>query len=532
MANHDLETLARLHALLDLTRGVRDEHDMDAVLEAVAATVAETLGYRAVVVNLYRPAFGDFVVTTVHDYSPEAHQRLLGSAGGWESWEPLLDDRFERRGAHFVPAGEYDWTDDLLSYTPDIEVRADDPDAWHPDDALFVILHHASGHILGILSVDEPISGRRPTDEELDVLVALAEHASLAVQSAQEAAAAARHSRSLDSLLRVSSTLNETLATDAVLHAVADGIARSLGFAKVSIDLPDPASGILIPRSTIGWSPADQARNMPISTDRLGRLLEAQFEVQGCYLLPEAEAMARLPADHRSYVSVNNGQGEVAWNRHWLIVPLRDRQGQITGVIWVDDPIDRLLPSEDSLQVLRVFANQAAASLDSAAHFEEVRFLAEHDPLTGLLNRRAFTRQLGVETARSGRYHRPFALVLLELDGFKQLNDAHGHLAGDRALTRIGELLVGSIRSSDMAFRIGGDEFALLLPETDEEEVRAAVDRIAAGLERASELRALEASFGVSVFPHDGQEPERLFRAADEAMYSAKRCGERVHFAA
>jgi diguanylate cyclase (GGDEF)-like protein len=531
MPNHDLDTLARLRVLLDVTRAVRDESDLDAVLDTVARTVAEALGYRAVVVNLYRPAFGDFVVTTVHDYLRDARDQLLGTSGDWESWEPLLDERFERRGAHFVPAGEFDWSG-VQSYTPDIEIREDDPEAWHPDDALFVTMRHPDGRMLGILSVDEPVSGMRPTDEELDVLVAVGEHAAVAVQNAQESAAAARHRRSLESLLEVSSTLNETLSTDAVLQLVAEGIRRALGFEKISIELPDPASGILVPRSTVGWSSEQLARNKPISTDGLTRLLEKQFEVDGCYLLTLDEARARLPGDHTTAPSVNNGRTDEAWNRHWLIVPLRDRQGELTGVIWVDDPGDRLLPGTDTLQALRVFANQAAAALDSAAHFEEVRFLAEHDALTGLLNRRAFTRQLGIETARSGRYHRPFALVLLDLDGFKQLNDAHGHQAGDQALRRVGELLLASIRSSDLAFRIGGDEFALVMPETDEQEVRTAVDRIAEGLRAPSELRALHASFGVSVFPHDGQEPEMLFRAADDAMYSAKRCGELIHFAA
>jgi diguanylate cyclase (GGDEF)-like protein len=531
MASNDLDTLARLRVLLDVTRAVRDEGDLEAVLDAVARTVAEALGYRAVVVNLYRPAFGDFVVTTVHDYLHEAREQLLGTSGDWSSWEPLLDRRFERRGAHFVPAGEFDWSD-VQSYTPDIQIREDDPEAWHPDDALFVTMRHSDGRMLGILSVDEPVSGRRPTDEELDVLVAVGEHAAIAVQNAQESAAAARHRKSLESLLEVSSTLNETLSSDAVLQLVAEGIRKSLGFAKVSIELPDPASGILEPRSTVGWSAGELARETPISTDSLSRLLETQFEIEGCYLLSHPEASARLPGDHRTAPSVQNGRTDAAWNRHWLVVPLRDRQGQLTGVIWVDDPVDRLLPGKDTLQALRVFANQAAAALDSAAHFEEVRFLAEHDALTGLLNRRAFTRQLGIETARSGRYHRPFALVLLDLDGFKQLNDAHGHQAGDDALRRIGDLLVGSIRSSDMAFRIGGDEFALVMPETDEQEVRAAVDRIAEGLREASQLQALHASFGVSVFPPDGEEPEALFRAADDAMYTAKRCGELIHFAA
>ena len=150
-------------------------------------------------------------------------------------------------------------------------------------------------------------------------------------------------------------------------------------------------------------------------------------------------------------------------------------------MIWVDDPQDRLIPGRDVLQALRVFANQAAAAIDAANDFEEVRYLAEHDSLTRLFNRRSFTRRLGDEAARSGRYHRPFALVLCDLDGFKQLNDRHGHEAGDAALALFGSLLDGAIRRSDLAFRIGGDEFALLLPETNEANVRSVVERISSG---------------------------------------------------
>jgi diguanylate cyclase (GGDEF)-like protein len=215
-------------------------------------------------------------------------------------------------------------------------------------------------------------------------------------------------------------------------------------------------------------------------------------------------------------------------------VPLTDRQGEVIGVIWADDPADRLLPGRDLLQALRVFANQATTALDSATHFEEMRFLADHDPLTRLLNRRAFTRRLAIETARSGRYHRPFALVTCDLDGFKTLNDRHGHLAGDAALERMGALLRDALRTTDAAFRIGGDEFAMLLPETDEAEVRAVIDRVATGLTDTSDpqFENLGASFGVAVYPRDGGDPELLFRAADDAMYTAKRSGERMHFAA
>jgi diguanylate cyclase (GGDEF)-like protein len=533
MASDDLDTLARLRGLLDVSRVVRDEEALPDMLRTIAGTIAESLGYKVVVVNLYRPAWDDFEVTTVHDYDADAVEQLMGSRGGWSAWESLLDERFKRRGAYFVRAGEYDWQSDMLAITPNIPI-SDDPDAWHPEDALFVTLTRPDGHLLGILSVDEPVSGMRPTDADLEVLVALAEHVSLALESAQEQARSGRYRAALERLLQISSRLTETLSIDAVLQSVAEGIADALGFAKVSIDLPNPETGVLTPRCAVGWSLADMAANAPLTMELVRPLLAPEHEIEGCYLLTTDQAMGRLPSRHHVYESVFNGSGPHAWNHHWLIVPLSDRDGELIGVIWVDDPIDRLLPASDLLQALRVFANQATAALDSATHFEEMQYLAEHDPLTRLFNRRAFTRRLAIETARSGRYHRPFALVTCDLDGFKALNDRHGHLAGDMALERMGGLLTDALRQTDAAFRIGGDEFALLLPETDEAEVRAVIDRIANGLGDDADARfeELRASFGVAVFPRDGDDPETLFRAADTAMYAAKRSGERTHFAA
>ena len=188
MASDDLDTLARLRGLLDVSRVVRDDESLPEVLNAIAGTIADSLGYKVVVVNLYRPAWDDFEVTTVRDYNQEAVEQLLGTRGGWNAWAPLLDDRFKRGGVYFVPAGEYDWQNDMLSITPDIPV-SDDPNDWHPEDALFVPLTRNDGHLLGILSVDEPVSGLRPADEELEVLVALAEHVALALESAQEGSA-------------------------------------------------------------------------------------------------------------------------------------------------------------------------------------------------------------------------------------------------------------------------------------------------------------------------------------------------------
>jgi diguanylate cyclase (GGDEF)-like protein len=211
-------------------------------------------------------------------------------------------------------------------------------------------------------------------------------------------------------------------------------------------------------------------------------------------------------------------------------VPLVDRTGRTIGVIWADEPEDRLLPSRERLQALRLFANQAATAVTLVEHVQELRFLADHDPLTRLLNRRVFMERLDSEAARADRSGRPFGLVLCDLDRFKLLNDSQGHLAGDQALRTLGRILLESVRRSDEAFRIGGDEFALVLPDADPDSIEAVVERVTLAMDGA--LDSVRASFGAASYPSDAGHPEALVQAADAALYEAKRGGERLRFAA
>jgi len=523
MSPHDPEALSRLRGFLEVTRVVRSEEELGELLASIAKSISESLGFATVVVHLHRPAWDDFEVATVHG-SPDAVEGLKGDARGREVWEPLLDERFARRGAYHVPHGAIDWeTHAPGSYIPAAAGGAG-PDDWHPLDALFVPLRHPDGHLVGILSVDEPASGRIPTDEELDVLVAMADHAAIAVQSTHEAEQAARHRAALEQLLQVSSRLTETFAIDEILQAVCDGIHTSLGFENVCIDLPDPDTGVFRTRATFGWEISSEAVNTAMTFAQIDRLLDPEFEVEGCFLLDHEQGVERVAPEHHTYESALSGRGPLAWRNHWLIVPLWSRTGDVMGAIWVDDPVDRLVPSERKLQALRVFANQATTALDTAAQYEEMQFLAEHDPLTRLFNRRAFNERLDQEVSRSVRYGHAMALVLCDLNGFKALNDQNGHAAGDEALEVVGGVLMGALRAADTAYRIGGDEFALILPETDEGDARAAVDRVADAMAAAFAERGQElaAGFGVAVCPRDGDDPRPLFRAADRAMYAAK----------
>jgi diguanylate cyclase (GGDEF)-like protein len=509
VATPSFHSVSPLRSLVEVTRLVRSVERLPELLEAIARTIAETLGYRTVVINVYRPAWNDFVVESVYGDN-RTRDALLGNRRSVGEWDELLCERYFHRGAYVVPAGEV----------------PHDAGAGHPEDALFLPMRHTDGHLLGVLSVDRPASGLRAADEQLDVLVSLADHAAIAVQSAQERAEAVRHRVALEQLLAVSSELISEAGPDAILDAVCEAVRDALGFQNVLASLVDPVSGLLEPCAAVGWA-VGQPDAVPVLFRDVKPLLDPAFEIEGCFLLPAKEAELRLDreAARGLYVSELNGSGPWAWSFHWLLVPLYAENGDVIGILWADEPDDRLLPSPGRLQALRVFANQATAAVLASQYVDELRFLADHDPLTRLLNRRAFVERLDGEVARAVRYDRPFGLVLCDLDGFKELNDRDGHPAGDAALQRFGLVLQAALRKGDDAYRIGGDEFAVLLAEATEADARAVVGRVTEHLGDG-----LRASFGVASCPEHAGDAQTLFRLADDALYQAKRDGSGLRF--
>ena len=519
-----------LHSLLEITRAVRSGADVSSVVDAIARVVAETLGYGTVVLNVYRPEWDDFYVETVYG-SDDVQEALLGSVYDWDSWKPLLDPKFMRAGAYFIPNDAFDWSNDIgKRFVPAEAPTVGGPDGWHPNDEVFVPLERSDGELIGIMSFGHPLDGRRPDDEQLSVAVALASHAALALEAAQERSRSERHQAGLEQLLRLSSQLPQTVSTEAMLTSVCEGISEALGFQKVLIQLLDSETGALKTVAAAGWQDDDPAISAPLDLDLISRLFEPQFEVAGCYLVPASEAEPRVGATQVVYHSVSNGRGPHAWDHHWLVVPLHDAEGKVRGVLWADEPNTRLVPQEPVLQALRIFANQATEALAVATQLEETRFLADHDPLTRLLNRRALLHELNAATEDGSK---PLALVFLDVDNFKEINDVHGHSAGDRVLARFAALLAELVRQGDRAYRVGGDEFALLLYGAAAQEARDVVARIVAAVEANIDplVRTLTASFGVAT-SLGRDDPQQLLRVADEAMYQAKRSGTRIEVAA
>ncbi len=355
--------LAQVRPLLELANLVRGERQLEELLDSIAATIASGLGWQTVVINLYRPAWDDFQVTTVHG-NVDAQSALLGSTSTWHDWTPLLQERFRRRCAYLMNDSEVDWDGiELPSFVPP-GTASEDPDAWNPEDSLLVPLAHSESRLLGILSIDQPIGGCRPSDEDLDLLCAMAAQAAHAVEQLQRHTQIRRHRAALEHLHEVSRRLTAVLPPEHVLDAVAQGIARALAFERVAV-LLRTGDGFA-PAASSGWPEGELA--MRLSVAELEALLEPQFTSEGCFILPSEQALERVQAGSQ-YKSQLNGRGPWAWDHHWLIVPLQDESDETIGFVWCDDPTDRLLPSPEKLRVLRMFANQAMTALELARTF-------------------------------------------------------------------------------------------------------------------------------------------------------------------
>jgi len=207
-------------------------------------------------------------------------------------------------------------------------------------------------------------------------------------------------------------------------------------------------------------------------------------------------------------------------------------KGQSVGLVELMSA-DLVAFDEGKLALARTMANEAAMALENARLYESARSLADRDPLTGFYNHRALYERLGEEFVRSRRAHRPLSLLMLDLDDFKLVNDTFGHQFGDRCVVHLAEVVKSTLRASDVAARYGGDEFAVILPDTDEVAAQGVAERITDELARnplVADGRGpvqVSVSIGVAALAADVRTPTDLVGAADARMYAAKLAGAR-----
>ncbi len=288
-----------------------------------------------------------------------------------------------------------------------------------------------------------------------------------------------------------------------------------------------------------------------LATRTLGRLLDleaAQLTLGGpasdttssFWRRPES-ALQPIPGETIAAVTAGSSLGEYTWSvldgvdielagpeepgRFLLWLPLRIR-GVLLGTL-VGRSNTPIALGHEQAEAATLFAQQIAALLDVALALRREQRAAVTDSLTGLLNRRGFDERLREEIARAERSGLPFAVVLTDCDDLKRINDRFGHERGDAVLQAIARLLRNGKRLSDIAGRVGGDEFGLILPESGADAVAVVTERLRVAVHDIRlEGEGMTASFGIAVYPDNGRTSAALLRAADRALYEAKHGGK------
>ncbi|MDO8494137.1 MAG: GGDEF domain-containing protein [Deltaproteobacteria bacterium] len=175
------------------------------------------------------------------------------------------------------------------------------------------------------------------------------------------------------------------------------------------------------------------------------------------------------------------------------------------------------------IKILIMVANQIALALANANLYSKTKELSLVDELTSVYNRRHFGQVMQIEWKRSVRFHRPLSLLMIDADHFKKYNDTYGHPKGDQVLKAIGKLLLGNLREVDTVARFGGEEFVILLPDTDKKGALSVAEKLRKLVEQ--NIAAVTVSIGVATYPDDVKEMDDLIDHADIALYQAKDYG-------
>lgn len=217
--------------------------------------------------------------------------------------------------------------------------------------------------------------------------------------------------------------------------------------------------------------------------------------------------------------------------RSEMVVPLRIRD-RVLGTLNLASATERAFTASD-FDILQKCGQLAAVAVENQLLYRQTRENSLIDPLTGVYNQRHFRHLLGVETGRAARYSRRMALLMIDVDDFKRVNDTFGHPVGDRVLRGVAGILRGGVRGSDVLARYGGEEFSVILQETDPAAAQRVAEKLRADVEtkgsfpdgKSGSIRAT-VSIGWALYPRDAEDAESLVQRADEALYRAKRTGK------
>jgi diguanylate cyclase (GGDEF)-like protein/putative nucleotidyltransferase with HDIG domain len=343
----------------------------------------------------------------------------------------------------------------------------------------------------------------------LELLRVLASEASIAMENArlfQEERTKARH---LSLLNTISRNAIATLNPDEMLAKIAEQLETGLTYDHIGIGLLDYSTREVIVQAEAGKRRGALGQRIPLGSGLIG--IVARNGQLATY-------NAALPAD-------SGLKGLLPDTLAAIALPIFYAD-QLHGILYIESSQPAEFSEEDVL-LLRTLADLIAGALHNALSFQKAQEQAITDGLTGVKTHRFFMEALSAEWKRSTRAGRSFALVLMDLDRFKFVNDFYGHLEGDLVLQRVGHILETNCRRSDVVARYGGDEFVILMPETNMEHARQLASKLRGWISADALLREknISASFGIACYPLHGSSPQELIQVADASMYLSKHQG-------
>ncbi len=380
------------------------------------------------------------------------------------------------------------------------------------DESMLVVPMRYDERTIGVITLSKLGLGQFD-EEDLRLLSILGDHAATAVETVRLLERTGRLARDLQRIVDMSRDLARSLEPRAVADVMARHLADAAGMDACVISSWDRPGNRLL---TFGTYPPDREvgaefslADFPATRRVLQERAISQIQVADPEADPAEVALLRL----ESFESL-------------VMLPLVAK-GEAIGLVELEARRPVVL-DERTLELVTTMANEAAIVLENARLYADARRLADHDPLTDCYNHRAFHQRLAEELLRAGRGRRPLALLMLDLDGFKLVNDTLGHPFGDRVLAWVARVIRGVLRGSDILARYGGDEFAVILPDSDRRAAERTAERIVEALaERPFESNGgpvpIGISIGIATYPANGRSGAELIAAADAALYARKR---------
>jgi diguanylate cyclase (GGDEF)-like protein len=370
--------------------------------------------------------------------------------------------------------------------------------------------------VIGVLAVQNYEREDTYDKHTIKLLSTIANHAAIAIENARLYNEAQRHLKEMTTLQKVGMELTSSLDLSNLLQGIAESTLELTNGDYVHIFSLDPKTSKFTERAA-AWPP--HAKKHPITWPRKTGLTATVFKTQKPVIIEKA-------TDHPLYSTPDA--------RKWGVqsvagFPLRGKWG-LTGVL----NLVFLQPhafSKEERDLLSLLADQAAVAIENSRLYEETKRLATTDHLTGVWNRRYLDEHFQTELVRAHRFRRQVSVLVIDIDNFKLFNDTYGHLSGDEVICNVAQAILTSCREIDLVGRYGGDEFAVILLETDTSVAAHIAKRILTALEKEPFSAPNEAkipinvSIGIASYPSDGKKAGQLFSLADAAMYRAKLAG-------